>query len=476
MSGKIKFGTDGWRAIIAEDFTFGNVRACAQGVADYLKSSGLGKGGIVIGYDTRYASEDFAAASAGVLTANGIKVFLSPKAIPTPVTSYAITALKADGGIMITASHNPGNYNGFKYKVSSGSSAPAEVISIIEKNANDAAAAGSAKSIEIKEAVRKKLLTFHDPFHNYAKHLGGLVDIKAIKQRPLKIVIDSMFGAGIGCFKDLLDGGQLEIHEINRVRNPLFPGTRPEPIRINLSKLARNVIRDHAAIGFATDGDADRIGVMDENGRFMNSQEVFALLAMYLLEVRKERGALVKTLTSTDMLYTIGELYNVPVFETPVGFKYVAPIMMQKNALLGGEESGGYGFRGHIPERDGLLAGLYLLDYVIRTGKSPAQLLNDLFKKVGPHYYDRLDLHITPEIKQTTMDRIAKASIDRIGQLKVVKLDTRDGFRYKLSDGSWLLIRFSGTEPLVRIYSESSSEDAVQKLIQYGQEMVAGER
>jgi alpha-D-glucose phosphate-specific phosphoglucomutase len=474
MSGKIKFGTDGWRAVIAEDFTFGNVRACAQGVADYLKASGQGKGGIVIGYDTRYASEDFAAASAEVLAANGIKVFLSSKAVPTPVTSYTVTALKADGAIMITASHNPANYNGFKYKVSSGSSAPSEVISVIEKNANAVVAGGGATGIEVKEAVKKRLITFHDPFHAYAKHLGKLIDIEAIKQHPLKIVIDSMFGAGIGYFKNLLDGGQIEIHEINRVRNPLFPGTRPEPIGINLSKLARNVIRDDAAIGFATDGDADRIGVVDENGRYMNTQEVFSLLAMYFLDVRKERGALVKTLTSTDMLYKIGEIYDVPVFETQVGFKYVAPIMMKENALLGGEESGGYGFRGHIPERDGMLAGLYLLDYVIKTGKSPSQLLSDLYKKVGPHFYDRLDVHINDAVKPQMISRLQQSKLDKIGQLKVVKLDTRDGFRYKLSDGGWLLIRFSGTEPLVRIYAESGSDEEVQKLIQYGQELVAG--
>ncbi len=244
-----------------------------------------------------------------------------------------------------------------------------------------------------------------------------------------------MFGAGIGYFKNLLDGGQIEIHEINRVRNPLFPGTRPEPIGINLSKLARNVIRDDAAIGFATDGDADRIGVVDENGRYMNTQEVFSLLAMYFLDVRKERGALVKTLTSTDMLYKIGEIYDVPVFETQVGFKYVAPIMMKENALLGGEESGGYGFRGHIPERDGMLAGLYLLDYLIKTGKSPSQLLSDLYKKVGPHFYDRLDVHINDAVKPQMISRLQQSKLDKIGQLKVVKLDTRDGFRYKLSDG-----------------------------------------
>lgn len=474
MAGTIKFGTDGWRAVIADDYTYGNVRACAQGVADYLKGAGQGKGGVVIGYDTRFASEDFAAASAGVLAANGIKVYLSPHAVPTPVTSYAITALNADGGIIITASHNPGNYNGFKYKVNTGSSAPSDVIAVVEKHANEAASRGIAPGMDLGQAVKKKLITFHDPFYAYVRHLGKLIDIEAIKKHPLKIVVDPMFGAGIGYFKRLLEGGQVEIHEINRVRNPLFPGTRPEPIGVNLSKLSRHIIRDDAIIGLATDGDADRIGIVDENGRYMTTQEVFALLALYFLEVRKERGALVKTLTSTDMLYKIGVMYKVPVFETTVGFKYVAPIMMKENALLGGEESGGYGFRGHIPERDGLLAGLYFLDYIIKTGKSPSQLLANLFAKVGPHFYDRLDIHITEETKHSTIARISQADLQKVGQLKVVSLDTRDGFRYKLSDGSWLLMRFSGTEPLVRIYAESGSKEEVQKLIQYGQEMVLG--
>jgi alpha-D-glucose phosphate-specific phosphoglucomutase len=468
----IKFGTDGWRAIIAEDFTFPNVRACAQGVADYLKANGAGKRGVVIGYDTRFASEGFAAASAEVLAGNGIKAYLFPKPAPTPVVSYTVTALKADGAIIITASHNPGNYNGFKYKVDSGSSAPTEVISEIEQYANLAAQSGKVHRMDLDDAQKKKLLVYHDPFQAYAKHLNRLINIESLRQQPLKIVVDSMFGAGIGYFKALLDGGKIEIHEINRGRNPLFPGIQPEPISKNLGKLARQVIRDDAAVGFATDGDADRIGIMDENGRFMTTQEVFALLAMYLLEIRKMRGGLVKTITSTDMLFAIGEMYNVPVWETPVGFKYVAPVMMRERAILGGEESGGYGFRGHIPERDGMLAGLYFLDYLTTTGRTPSQLLADLFKKVGPHAFDRVDIHTTEESKQQMLARIAASKADTIGGLKVVRLDTRDGFRYKLEDGSWLLLRFSGTEPLVRIYAECGSNDEVQKLIQIGQEMV----
>ncbi|MFA5078306.1 MAG: phosphoglucomutase/phosphomannomutase family protein [Dehalococcoidia bacterium] len=472
MAPKIKFGTDGWRAVIAEDFTYANVRACAQGVADYLKGAGTAKASIVIGYDTRFGSDDFAAASAEVLAGNGIRVFLLPRPSPTPVTSYTVTALKADGAIMITASHNPADYNGFKYKVASGSSAPTEIIAQIEQSANVAAEKGSAKRLDLAEALKKKLVTYHDPYHAYERHLNRLINIEALKQNKLKIVVDSMFGAGIGYFKSLLDGGQIEVHEINKVRNPLFPGIQPEPISKNLSKLARQVIRNNAAVGFATDGDADRIGIIDENGRFMTTQEVFALLAMYLLDARKERGALVKTLTSTDMLFQIGEIYNVPVFEEPVGFKYVAPVMIREKALLGGEESGGYGFRGHIPERDGMLAGLYFLDYIVRTGKSPSQLLANLFKKVGPHYYDRLDVHTTDEIKRQMLAKMSSAPASKIGGHKVVKLDTRDGFRYKLENGSWLLIRFSGTEPLVRIYAECSSMDEVQKMIQVGQEMV----
>jgi phosphomannomutase len=326
--------------------------------------------------------------------------------------------------------------------------------------------------VNIRDAIRKKLIIYHDPYISYAKHLNKLIDIEALKQHPLKIVVDSMFGAGIGYFKSLLDGGKIEVHEINKVRNPLFPGIQPEPINKNLGKLARYVIRDNAVIGFATDGDADRIGVMDENGTYLNTQEIFALLAVYLLEIRKERGAIVKTLTSTDMLFTLGEIYKVPVFETPVGFKYVAPVMMQEKALLGGEESGGYGFRGHIAERDGILAGLYLLDFIIKTGKTPSQLLVDLFKKVGPHYYDRIDVHITEETKQDMVTRMTQNKSEKVGTLKVVKLDTRDGFRYKLEDGSWLLVRFSGTEPLIRIYAESKSRQEVQSLLQYGREML----
>jgi alpha-D-glucose phosphate-specific phosphoglucomutase len=472
MSNTITFGTDGWRAVIAEDFTFDNVRACAQGVADYLKETKIAAQGLVIGYDTRFASEDFAAASAEVLAANGIKVLLCPKAAPTPVVSYVVTATKSAGAIIITASHNPGIWNGFKYKDSTGASAPSELAAQIEKKTNDILASGTVKRIPLSDGLEKKLIVYYDPMPVYTQQVKRLLDLEPIRQKQLKIIVDSMYGAGIGCFKSLLGNSKLEITEINGERNPLFPDIQPEPIARNLTKLSRLVREQKADIGIANDGDADRIGIIDEKGSFLNSQQVFALLALYFLEVHKERGPIVKSLCSTNMLELLGKLYNVPVYETKVGFKYVAPVMMEKNAFIGGEESGGYGFRGHVPERDGILAGLYFLDFMIKAGKTPSQLIEYLFSKVGPHYYDRYDFHISVEQHKTLVNKLECSTISSIAGIKVARLNRADGFKYMLADDSWLLIRFSGTEPLIRVYAESYSSERVMKLLDYGKEML----
>jgi phosphomannomutase len=337
MSNAIKFGTDGWRAIIAEDFTFDNVRACAQGVADYLKQSDIAGQGLVIGYDTRFASEDFAAASAEVLAANGIKVLLCPRAAPTPVVSYVVTATRSAGAIIITASHNPGRWNGFKYKDGTGASAPSELASQIENNTNTILATGSAKRITLAEGIDKKLVVYYDPVPIYTQQLKRLIDLEAIRQKRLKIIVDSMYGAGIGYFKSLLGDSNLEITEINGERNPLFPDIQPEPIARNLTRLSRLIIEQKADVGIATDGDADRIGIVDEKGTFITTHQVFALLTLYFLEVKKERGSIVKSLCSTNMLELLGKQYDVPVYETKVGFKYVAPVMTEKDAFIGGE-------------------------------------------------------------------------------------------------------------------------------------------
>ncbi len=468
----IRFGTDGWRAVIAEDFTFSNVRACAQGVANYLNRSKLAERGLVIGYDTRFASEDFATAAAEVIAGNRIKVTLCSKAAPTPVISYAVTATRSAGAIIITASHNPARWNGFKYKDAKGTSAPIDVISEIERHTNHVLVTGEVVHLPLAEGLATGLITYFDPAPLYFQHVEKLIDCKSLRQSELKVIVDSMYGAGIGYFKALLQGGKMEINEINGERNPLFPGINPEPIARNLTKLSSMVQEQNADVGLANDGDADRIGVVDENGRFLNQLQVFALLVLYFLEVRGERGAIIKTLSDSAMIDSLGRLFNVPVYETPVGFKYVAPLMIEKDALIGGEESGGYGFRGHVPERDGILAGLYFLDYMVKTGKKPSQLLDYLFTKVGPHHYDRIDIHISQSERPKLAQKLAQTSIESIAGTKIIRLDTTDGFRYVLADGSWLLIRFSGTEPLVRIYAESQSPEQVQRLLESGRKLL----
>jgi len=477
----IKFGTDGWRAVIAEDFTFDNVRICAQGVAEYLKGSGLSQKGLVIGYDTRFASEDFAAAAAEVIAGNNIRVHLCLKPAPTPVISYTVPAIKAAGAIIITASHNPGSWNGFKYKSQEGASVPSEVTSQIEENIacltqtisiEGRSPGEGVKRLALDKALKRGLIDYMDPTPSYFKQLRQLIDIEELQHQNLKVIVDPMYGAGAGYFKTLLQNGNVNLTEINAERNPAFPGIQPEPIAKNLSKLSRLVKKQKADVGLATDGDADRIGIIDERGEFLNQHQVFALLCLYFLEVRGERGPMIKTLTSTTMISKLGKIFDVPVYETAVGFKYVAPLMIQKKAIIGGEESGGYGFRGHIPERDGILAGLYFLDFMAKKGKTPSQLLDYLYSKVGSHYYERIDSHVTKGKRQTIINRLASGSVDTIAGTKVTGIDTADGFRFLLSDESWLLIRFSGTEPLVRLYAEGESLEKVRKLLGEGRRLI----
>jgi phosphomannomutase len=306
----------------------------------------------------------------------------------------------------------------------------------------------------------------------YLNQVAKLIDLKAIRQSGLKVVVDSMYGAGAGYLKTMLEGGTTELIELNGVRNPLFPDMiRPEPIAVNLTKLSAKVKELRANVGLATDGDADRVGIVDEKGTFLNQLQVFALLCLYLLEIRGERGPIVKTITTTSMLYRLGEIFNVPVYETTVGFKYVAPIMLAEKALIGGEESGGYGFRGHVAERDGILASLYFLDLIIKTGKTPSELIDYLYRKVGPHYYDRADVKFPEGKRRTIIDCLQSNPPQSIADVKVVKTETADGFRYILEDNTWLLIRFSGTEPVLRVYAESNSQARVKKLLEFGKQL-----
>ena len=467
----IKFGTDGWRGVIAGDFTFDNVRACAKGVADYFKQAGLTDRGLIIGYDTRFASEDFAAAAAEVAAANGIKVYLYPKATPTPVVSFGVLEKGVGGAIVITASHNPHMWNGFKFKTEEGTSASTEVTAAIEKSIAHALATGEIKHLPLPQALSQGIIEYLDLTPVYDRQLGKLVDLGRLRRTRLKVIVDPMYGAGIGYFKRLLGGGAIQLNEINGERNPVFPDIQPEPIAANLAKLSVTVKEQQADVGLANDGDADRLGVIDEKGQFLTQLQVFALLCLYLLEVREERGALVRTLTSTTMINRLGEMYKLPVYEVPVGFKYVAPIMIAEKALIGGEESGGYGFRGHVPERDGILAGLYFLDFMLQTGKTPSQLLEYLYSKVGPHYYNRRDLSFPEDQRPVIIKRVNDGLPQSIDGVRVVKVNTTDGFHLTLADTSWLLIRFSGTEPVLRIYAESDSMERVKRLLETGRKL-----
>ena len=462
---KIRFGTDGWRAVIADDYTFENVRYCAQGWADYLKDQGGEGRGVVIGYDTRFASEDFAAAAAEVLAGNGIPAILCAQAQPTPVVSFAILDEKAAGGIMITASHNPPTYNGFKLRGDYGGAISPEMIAEVEPRIHAAQEAGKVNSLSLAVAKERGLLKMIDPAANYIAHIGKLVDLESIKASGLHVVHDAMYGVGAGWLPRVIGGGTTKVVEVDAVRNPWFDGRPPEPITRNLGPLFEAVRREKADVGLATDGDADRLGVCDEHGNFIDQLRVYSLIALYLLEVRGFRGPIVKTLSTSSMLDKLGALYGVPVHEVGVGFKFVAPKMLETDAIVGGEESGGYAFRGHLPERDGIVAGLFILDLVNKTGKTPSQLVEYLFSKVGPHHYDRLDIHFPASERENIIKRLDATHPEKIAGLAVEGENRTDGYKYMLEGGSWALIRFSGTEPIMRVYTETDSLDRVQAIL-----------
>lgn len=462
----IKFGTDGWRGHVGEDYTFANVRRCAQGFAGYMLAQGHAGKWVVVGHDKRFRSEDFAAAVAEVLAANGLNVYLTDGSSPTPVISYSVIAQGAVGAVNVTASHNPPTDNGFKVRDENGGAIPPDGLKQIEDLIPDSV--DGVKIIPFEQAEAEGKIVKFDPNPKYIAHIEELIDLQPIRDAGLKVMVDPMWGNGIGWMPKLLSGGKTEVIEIHNVRNPVFPEMkRPEPIPPNVDAGLRATVENGADVLVIFDGDADRVGIGDENGRFINQLEVYGLLAYYLLEVRGERGPIVKTLSTTKMLNQLGEMYGVPVYETGVGFKYVAPKFFETNAIIGGEESGGYAFRGNVPERDGILAGLYMLDMMVKLNRKPSELLDLLFSKVGAHYYKRIDTPFKGE-RQEKIDRILSADPKTIGGLKVTDLRTIDGYQFLLEDGGWLLIRFSGTEPIIRVYCETLHEDKVDAILQDG--------
>lgn len=463
MTSKIRFGTDGWRAIIAQDFTFENVARCAQGLADYLKSRGTAGQGLLVGYDTRFLSQNFAETVASVCAGNGIKVYLCEKAAPTPVVCFNVLHQGAAGAAIITASHNPGIWNGFKFKPEYAGSATQEITDDLEKAIE---AASQPKSTGLDAARSEGLLVDINPDPPYFQRIEELIDLASIRQAGLSVSVDAMFGAGGGYIPAIVAGGTTTIQEENGYPNPAFPGMeQPEPIGHNLTGLTNRMANNEGfSVGLALDGDADRLGVVDENGRFVTTLEVFSLLALYLLESKGLRGALVKGVTSSMMLNKLGGKFGIDVHEMKVGFKYIGPKMSEVDALMGGEESGGFAFRGHIPERDGILSGLYLLEYMAHSGKTVSALMDHLFDEVGPHFFNRRDVAFDPMERERISGLLQSADLTELAGMAVRGSDEIDGRRLFFDD-AWLASRFSGTEPLLRIYAEADTPEKVESLI-----------
>ena len=460
MPTPIKFGTDGWRGIIADDFTFGNVRRVAQATAEYMKSRSNDPLAIV-GYDCRFASEDFAAAVSDVFASNGIKTLVFDRPSPTQVASWTVIDRKATGAAVITASHNPYLFNGYKYKTETGSAVPSEVIAELERNI-----AGLDDVPAPEHSVAHGLVSSYDPRQPYYAQIARMVDVDAIKAAGLRIVHECMYGSGYGYISELIGGGRTTVTELHNQRNPLFGGINPEPIPPNIDSTISFMKVGGQDLCVCTDGDADRVGIIDETGRFINQLQVFALLMLYLFEARGLRGPVVKTVNMTAMVDKLGAEFGERVYEVPVGFKNIAPKMMETNALLGGEESGGYAVRGHIPERDGVLVGLLFADMMVKSGMTISQILAALEQRVGPHAYARHDIHLQRESydadRKRILDTLEKNEPQEVAGVAVQRVRSDDGFKFYLADGSWVLLRASGTEPLIRIYSEAADSEGVE--------------
>ena len=480
----IVFGTDGWRARIGEDYTYENVRRCAQGVAEWVLGQGTGAAGVVVGYDRRFASEYFAAAAAEVFLAHDIRVLMATEAIPTQMTSYEVVERGAACAVVITASHNPWTDNGFKIKSPTGAAASPEILHAVEASIA-ANAGGSPPRRDFAEADAAGLVEYIDPFPGYERFVRRTLDLDKLRDADMRVLVDPLYGSGAGWISRLLAGGRIVVDEIHSERNPWFGGVNPEPIRPHVDEALERVREGGYDLGLLLDGDADRAGAADENGVFIHQLQCYGLLAYYMLEHRGERAPLVSTVNETSMAFRLGEQYGVAVYETPVGFKYVGPKMIETGAMMGGEESGGYGFGMHLPERDGIYADLLLLDLFIREReagrKTVSEAVAHLHEVAGPSFYLRTDVHTDrasyPGLKARLLDELGKQSPATLGGRPVtrtVSLDTGDGFKFWVDDGSWLLVRFSGTEPLVRVYTEASSAELRDALLAEGDHMVNG--
>ncbi len=471
----IKFGTDGWRAVIAETFTFENLRLVSQAMADYLLEANASTPNpeIVIGFDTRFLSDRFAAESARVMAANGITAHLARADAPTPAISYNIVHKKAVGGIMITASHNPPRYNGFKVKAAYGGAAPKGQIDAIERKLSAITERIGANLMDYNRATEQGLIQKFDPAWPYYEHLtSNLINMDIISNGELRVVADAMYGSGRGVFREVLSRTRSKVYELHEDLHPGFGGIHPEPTGKNLNALIATVQNENAHMGLATDGDADRIGAVDNRGNFVDPHTIMALSVRYLVEQRGMTGAIAKTISSTLMLNRLAKKYGLTIHETPVGFDVIAKLMIEDDILLGGEESGGISIKGHIPEGDGILMGLLLMEIVADAGVPLSELIEDLQQSVGPTCYKRDDIRLEGFIsKREMVKRLVENTPDKIAGESVIKVDSYDGVKYHLADDSWLLIRPSGTEPVLRVYAEAGNEKAIEAMLKKGREL-----
>lgn len=458
---RIKFGTDGWRAVIADQYTFDNVARVAYATACWLKNSYGDSPTVVLGHDTRFLGPAFAAHAASVFAHEGVKVIYSDGFTTTPAISWSARQFGCNAGIVITASHNPPEYNGFKIKADFGGPASPEVIAAVENLIPDSYQPQSELP-GFDNFVSRGLIETRDITAAYLDELARLLDVDAIRKSGIRIAHDAMFGAGQGLVSRLV--GRENVIELHSELNPGFQGQAPEPIDRNLGELSRVVVSENCNVGLANDGDADRIGMFDEKGDFVDSHQMMALLVKYLHEEQKKSGDIVKTFSTTHMLDKMGAHYGLHVETTPIGFKYIGSKIVEGDVLVGGEESGGMAVKGHIPERDGIYIGLLVVEMMVKRGKSLSALVQELFDEFGPHFARRADVHTTEAKKQAVLDRLGGTGLDQIDGHAVVNRQSLDGFKF-VTDNGWLLVRPSGTEPVLRVYSEAESPEVADQMI-----------
>ena len=464
---KIEFGTDGWRGVISEDFTFENVKIVSQALADYLKKEKIREREIVIGYDARFLSQEYARLVASILAGNGIRIILSDRIQPIPCVCLAIKDRRAAGGVMITASHNPFKYNGIKFKGEYGGSVDEatteKIASLLYKN--------KPKEMDFEEARKKGLIQIIDLTPPYLQFLKSFVNLEAIKEAPLKVIVDSMHGAGKDYIARVLEGGRCQVITIREEENPSFGGVNPEPIIQNLGALRDRIREEGADVGLATDGDGDRLGVMDSEGNFVNPHQVLSLLTLHLIESRGWSGGIVKTVSTTSLLDKIAEKHKRKIYKTPVGFKYICELMRREDILIGGEESGGIGFKNHIPDRDGPLSGLLILEMMILKKKPLSRIRKEMEKEFGTYLSKRMDTEYPIDKRDILIPALRKKPPKELAAIKVREIDASDGIKFILEDDSWLLIRTSGTEPIIRIYAESDEEGKLERIMKAGKDL-----